>query len=182
MYGVRVCACACACVRVPCGCWYSCCCCGGGGGDGGDGSTFFAFEFFASGAAHAAPVAVTTVDAAAPLALRAIGDPSVTFGAIVPFELWTLVAAPPAPATQWTVLGEAQKYVAGAAQRFSSVTYASGGSGGSAAALLGAAGEQVQLMLLPPGALTSVMFGCTIGADGTAALACPASATSCTCG
>jgi hypothetical protein len=155
------------------------------------GATLFAFEYYAAqrggNPKQRARFAVAAVTAAAPLTLRPIGDPAVTHGADVPFELHVLAVAPPNPATTWTIVGEAAKYVAAAPQRFHSITYggsssssSGGGGGGASAELLGAAGEAVAVMVLPPASTTVAYVDCTIGADGTATLACGATA-KCTC-
>jgi len=148
--------------------------------DLGPDATLFAYEYYATQHTPHTPFAVKVVTATTPLTLSPIGNPNVTHGADVPFELYVLVAAPPSPATTWTIVGEANKYVAAAPQRFHSITY--GTKGTASADLRGAAGEKVTIMTLAPGATKVGFSECTIGEDGTAKLECGASLSdACTC-
>jgi len=129
---------------------------------------YFAFEYFA-GAASASSFDVIEVDRTSPLILGATGSKE-TMGK-VPFELWILVQQPVDSSGQrnsWTILGEAKKYVAGSRQRFHSLSYA----GSTQVEILGASGEEVIVMVVPPQSLEVQFVSCSMDENGRGSLLC----------
>ena len=130
----------------------------------------WSYEYYSSGAAKGVETfAVTPVSAAAPLVLRATMTKDTTHGAPVDFELHVLFSPAPDTKTQYTIVGEATKFVSGAKERWRSVTY---GGTISTAVLTGMVGEKVVVMAVAPETNMVTHITCVIPQSGTSTIVC----------